>query len=104
MTGGEDGKVADDASAVIDADCDASRRRGDTAPFAIDDPQPPGLSWRAEMRRYELGNVAAIDATLREGQRPRLLAMSLVVVLGEPSAKMQGVVCKGAHIGGAHVQ
>ena len=104
MTGGEDRKIAGDASAVIDADCDAGRRRSDAAPFAIDDPQPPRLSGRAEMRRDQLGDVAAVDATLREGQRPRLLTVSVIVVLGEPSAEMQGVVGKGAHIGGAHVQ
>ena len=89
MTGGEDRKIAGDDSAVIDADCDAGRRRSDAAPFAIDDPQPPRLSGRAEMRLDQLGDVAAVDATLREGQRPRLLTVSVIVVLGEPSAEMQ---------------
>ena len=65
------------------------------APFAIDDPQPPRLSGRAEMRRDQLGDVAAVHVMLREVSGPRLLTVSVIVVLAEPSAEMQGVVGKG---------
>ena len=56
------------------------------------------------MRRDKLGDVAAIDASLGEGQRPELLAMGVFIVFGKPSAEMQGIVGKRAHIGGAHIQ
>ena len=104
MSGGKDGKVAVDAATVIDADGDARGRGRDGAPLSIDDAQAPRLSGRPKMRRDQLGDVAAIDAALGEGERPRLLAMSVFVVFGKPSAEMQGIVGKRAHIGGAHIQ
>ena len=56
------------------------------------------------MRRDQLGDIAAIDAALREGEGAGLVPMCILIMLGEPAAEMQGIVCEGAHIGGAHIE
>ena len=104
MTRGKDRKVPVDAAAVIDADGNARGRGGDGTPLPIDDTQAPWLSGQPKMPRDQLGNVAAIDAALGEGQRPGLLALGVFVVFGKPSAEMQGIVGECTHIGGAHIQ
>ena len=46
VTGGENGKVAADAAAVVDAYGDGRGRGVDGAPLSIDDPQPSRFSGR----------------------------------------------------------
>ena len=56
------------------------------------------------MRHDQLGDVAPIDASLRESEWAGLVPVCILIMLGEPAAEMQGIVGEGAHIGGAHIE
>jgi hypothetical protein len=104
VTGGEDGHVAGEASPVLDQDAHAGTRNRDAPPLAVNDLEPPRRALRPEMRSYQLGDIAAIDAPLGEGQRAGLAPLRGRVMRREPAGEMRGIVGECAHVGRAHIE